>query len=108
MSENDNEVLEKLAIAANVFQVGSFLMNIKQLSNDDIMKALDLQNANYLEKILNGQKEILQLLNNLSERIDKIEKLWYNINIRHMNSKSLKKEQYRALCGAFSIFSRQK
>lgn len=75
MSENDNEVLEKLAIAANVFQVGSFLMNIKQLSNDDIMKALDLQNANYLEKILNGQKEILQLLNNLSERIDKIEKL---------------------------------
>lgn len=75
MNENDNEVLEKLAIAANVFQVGSFLMNIKQLSNDDIMKALDLQNANYLEKILYNQKNILQQLKDISERIDKIEKI---------------------------------
>lgn len=71
----DDALLERLAIAANVFQVGSFLMNMEQLQNEDLMKALDLQNLNYLDIILQNQNEILIQLKNISERLDKLEKI---------------------------------
>ena len=48
---NDLDCLERLALAANIFQVGSFFMNMEQLQNEDLMKALDYQNLNYLENI---------------------------------------------------------
>lgn len=37
---------------ANASQYTDLVLNLKQVSNDEIMKALELQNQNYLEKIM--------------------------------------------------------
>lgn len=59
------EVLERLSLLANVLQVGSFVMNEQQISNDELMKVLELQNRHYLEGILANQRLILEKLNKL-------------------------------------------
>lgn len=68
--DNNNELqldffLENLSVLANILQVGSFIMNQEQISNDEIMKALERQNQIYLAEILETQKEILEKLNRL-------------------------------------------
>lgn len=65
----DEASLERLAIIANVLQVGSFAMNAEQLSNDDIINALADQNQNYLEVIVANQKLILEKLEKLEKNI---------------------------------------
>ena len=55
-----------LSRIANVLQIGNFLMNVSQLQNEDIMNALDYQNLNYLEAIVDNQQIILK----------KIKKYW--------------------------------
>ena len=67
-----------LSRIANVLQIGSFLMNIGQLQNEDIMNALDYQNLNYLEAIMDNQQTILEKLKNIEKRLDKLENMWYN------------------------------
>ena len=64
----DANVLENLSILANLCQLSSFFMNQEQLSNDDIMRALDYQDSHILAQILENQKLIL-------ERLDKLEKI---------------------------------
>ena len=51
-----------LSRIADVLQIGSFLMNVGQLQNEDIMNALDYQNLNYLEAIVDNQQIILKKL----------------------------------------------
>lgn len=65
----DAASLERLAIIANVLQVGSFAMNAEQLSNDDIINAIADQNQNYLEVIMANQKLILEKLEKLEKNI---------------------------------------
>lgn len=48
----DDEQLERLAILANVLQIANFIMNVKETSNDEIMKMLEKQNREYLDEIL--------------------------------------------------------
>lgn len=67
-----------LSRIANVLQIGSFLMNAEQLQNEDIMDALDYQNLNYLDFIIDSQKTILEKLENIEKRLDKLENMWYN------------------------------
>ena len=67
-----------LSRIANVLQIGSFLMNAEQLQNEDIMDALDYQNLNYLEAIVDNQQTILEKLKNIEKRLDKLENMWYN------------------------------
>ena len=67
-----------LSRIANVLQIGSFLMNAGQLQNEDIMNALDYQNLNYLEAIVDNQQTILEKLKNIEKRLDKLENMWYN------------------------------
>lgn len=67
-----------LSRIANVLQIGSFLMNAEQLQNEDIMDALDYQNSNYLDFIIDSQKTILEKLKNIEKRLDKLENMWYN------------------------------
>ena len=67
-----------LSRIANILQIGSFLMNAEQLQNEDIMKALDYQNLNYLDFIMDNQKIILEKLENIEKRLDKLENMWYN------------------------------
>ena len=64
-----------LSRIANVLQIGSFLMNAGQLQNEDIMNALDYQNLNYLEAIVDNQQTILEKLKNIEKRLDKLENM---------------------------------
>lgn len=64
-----------LSRIANVLQIGSFLMNAGQLRNEDIMNALDYQNLNYLEAIVDNQQTILEKLKNIEKRLDKLENM---------------------------------
>ena len=67
-----------LSRIANVLQIGSFLMNMEQIQNEDIIDALDYQNSNYLEAIVDKQQTILEKLENIEKRLDKLENMWYN------------------------------
>ena len=64
-----------LSRIANILQIGSFLMNAEQLQNEDIMDALDYQNSNYLDFIIDSQKTILKKLKNIEKRLDKLENM---------------------------------
>ena len=64
-----------LSRIANVLSIGSFLMNAEQLQNEDIMDALDYQNLNYLEAIVDNQQIILEKLENIEKRLDKLENM---------------------------------
>ena len=64
-----------LSRIANVLTIGSFLMNAEQLQNEDIMDALDYQNSNYLDFIIDSQKTILEKLKNIEKRLDKLENI---------------------------------
>lgn len=64
-----------LSRIADVLQIGSFLMNVGQLQNEDIMDALDYQNLNYLEAIVDNQQTILEKLKNIEKRLDKLENM---------------------------------
>ena len=64
-----------LSRIADVLQIGSFLMNVGQLQNEDIMDALDYQNLNYLDFIIDSQKTILEKLKNIEKRLDKLENM---------------------------------
>lgn len=64
-----------LSRIADVLQIGSFLMNVGQLQNEDIMNALDYQNLNYLEAIVDNQQTILEKLKNIEKRLDKLENM---------------------------------
>ena len=64
-----------LSRIADVLQIGSFLMNVGQLQNEDIMNALDYQNLNYLEAIVDNQQTILKKLKNIEKRLDKLENI---------------------------------
>ena len=64
-----------LSRIADVLQIGSFLMNVGQLQNEDIMNALNYQNLNYLEAIVDNQQTILKKLKNIEKRLDKLENM---------------------------------
>ena len=57
--------LENLEIIANILQVANYFENIQQTSNDEIMKALERQNQEYLETAIKQNKEIIERLERL-------------------------------------------
>lgn len=54
--------IDMLTMFDTFLQMADFQMNVQQSSNDDIMRALEHQNKNYLEKIIANQEEILRKL----------------------------------------------
>ncbi|MDE6314786.1 MAG: hypothetical protein K2M46_14430 [Lachnospiraceae bacterium] len=58
--------IDMLTLFDTFLQMADFEMNVRQSSNDDIMRELGNQNKNYLEKIVANQEEILSLLKNIS------------------------------------------
>lgn len=62
---NENKQFDLLDILS-IFQTGlsviNYQENIKQASNDDIMRALDNQDRNYLKTIIEQNNEIINLL----------------------------------------------
>ena len=65
--ENENNPYFLLGVLANILQISDFQMNVSQLSNDDIMRhlllqdrVLDDQTNNYLKKIIEQNEKIIQ------------------------------------------------
>lgn len=57
--------IDMLTMFDTFLQVADFQMNVRQSSNDDIMRELQHQNKAYLEKIIANQEEILKKLADL-------------------------------------------
>lgn len=51
-----------LAVVANYCQIESYELNLKQTSNDEIMKHLQYQDEQLLNKIIQQNNEIIKLL----------------------------------------------
>lgn len=55
---------DNLSIVANLLQIATFLMTLTEASNDRLMKELQHQNKDYLEKIIGQNNEILERIKN--------------------------------------------
>ena len=68
MSANDNglEFLDILTIFSVMLQVVGYKNDISQSSNDDLMRELQKQDKRYLDKIIENQNNILEILNEIS------------------------------------------
>ena len=68
MSANDNglDFLDVLAIFSVMLQVVGYKNDISQSSNDDLMRELQKQDKRYLDKIIENQNKILEILNEIS------------------------------------------
>ena len=68
MSANDNglEFLDILTIFSVMLQVAGYKNDISQSSNDDLMRELQKQDKRYLNKIIENQNKILEILNEIS------------------------------------------
>ena len=59
---NENNFWFWLSVVANICQLESYQMLLKQTNNDDIMFELKEQDKSYLDKILKQNEEIISLL----------------------------------------------
>ena len=68
MSANDNglDFLDILTIFSVMLQVVGYKNDISQSSNDDLMRELQKQDKRYLDKIIENQNNILEILNEIS------------------------------------------
>ena len=68
MSANDNglDFLDILTIFSVMLQVVGYKNDISQSSNDDLMRELQKQDKSYLDKIIENQNKILEILNEIS------------------------------------------
>ena len=68
MSANDNglDFLDILTIFSVMLQVAGYKNDISQSSNDDLMRELQKQDKKYLDKIIENQNKILEILNEIS------------------------------------------
>lgn len=62
---NNLSFLDFLTIFSVELQVSGYEQNLKQASTDDLMKELQHQNKDYLERIIDNQKEIMKILSDL-------------------------------------------
>lgn len=54
------EALDVLAIMSLMLQINDHDRDVKQLSNDDLMKELQRQDREYLERMLSNQETIIR------------------------------------------------
>ena len=68
MSANDNglEFLDILTIFSVMLQVAGYKNDISHSSHDDLMRELQKQDKSYLDKIIENQNKILEILNEIS------------------------------------------
>ena len=65
MANNQIDILENLSVLANVLQVANYSENLKQTSNDELMKRLEAQDNIYLKTIVSQNNKIIELLEEL-------------------------------------------
>ena len=61
---NDWDLIDYLSVFGVLLQIMNYQMDVRQSSNDDLLKELQHQDRDYLERILNNQKHIIELLTN--------------------------------------------
>ena len=67
-NQNDNSFFYLLNIIANVLQIESYELLLKDADNNTILHELGRQNTNYLEKIVRQNSAILDRLERILER----------------------------------------
>lgn len=67
MGDNNNgwSFLDMLTVFSVLLQMMGYQSDQKQASNDDILKELQRQNMDYLEKITAQQKKIMEILSEM-------------------------------------------
>lgn len=67
MGDNNNgwSFLDTLTVFSVLLQMMGYQSDQKQVSNDDILKELQRQNMDYLEKITAQQKRIMEILSEI-------------------------------------------
>lgn len=68
MNSNNNNLdfLDILTLFSVMLQVVGYKNDISQSSNDDLMRELQTQDRNYLDRIIENQNEILKILKEIS------------------------------------------
>lgn len=59
---NNLETLDVLSVIGFCIAIFNLQNNLKQTSNDELLKELKTQDTDYLEKIISQNEEILKLL----------------------------------------------
>ncbi len=62
--ENNLSYLDVLTVFSVVLQTLGYCQDQKQASNDDILRELQKQDRTYLDKIIENQNKILEILKN--------------------------------------------
>lgn len=70
MSDNKQlSWLDLLTVLSMILQVESYEQNLRQTSNDDLLNELQRQNQEYLDKILDNESKIINLLNDIVSKL---------------------------------------
>lgn len=64
---NNLSFLDFLTIFSVGLQVSGYEQNLRQASTDDLMRELQKQDRDYLERIIDNQKEIMSILSKIKE-----------------------------------------
>lgn len=70
MNNNQNgtySFLDMLTVFSVILQMMGYNQDQKQASNDDLLRALQRQDREYLEKIISNQNQILEILSKTDE-----------------------------------------
>ena len=70
MTNNQNgnySFLDMLNVFSVILQMIGYYQDQKQTSNDDLLRALQRQDREYLEKIISNQNQILEILSKTEE-----------------------------------------
>lgn len=70
MNSNQNgtySFLDMLTVFSVILQMMGYDQDQKQASNDDLLRALQRQDREYLEKIISNQNQILEILSKTEE-----------------------------------------
>lgn len=59
---NNLETLDLLSVISFCITIFNLQNNLKQTSNDDLLKELKIQDTEYLQKIISQNEEIIRLL----------------------------------------------
>lgn len=72
-SKNDNnlniDILDAISLTSFAIQIITLLQNLKQTSNDEILKELKFQDNDILEKIVENQLTIMRKLEKIEDII---------------------------------------
>lgn len=65
-------LLDVLTVMSLMLQINDHDRDVKQLSNDDLMKELQKQDREYLERIIRNQEQIIDSQNRILKVIERL------------------------------------